>query len=100
MILTKLELLNLDLPIWSYKIYKTALKTGIFELSSTQRSLTSGALGSDDPTYQRKKTEDGGVRWRGGGLAHRRRGLRRHQGYLRALCDEGKRFVQVSRPKT
>ena len=95
MSLTKLEVLNLDLPIWSYKIYKTALKTGIFELSSTQRSLTSGALGSDDPTYQRKKTGDGG-----GGLARRRQGLRRHQGYLRALCDEGKRFVQVSRPKT
>jgi len=72
MILTKLELLNLDLPIWSYKIYKTALKTGIFELSSTQRSLMSGALGSDDPTCQRKKTGDGGVRWRGGGLARRR----------------------------
>ena len=26
MSLTKLEVLNLDLPIWSYKIYKTALK--------------------------------------------------------------------------
>ena len=69
MILTKLELLNLDLPIWSDKIYKTALKTQIFELYTTQRSLTSGALGSDDPTGQRKKIGDGGVRWRGGGLA-------------------------------
>ena len=100
MSLTKLEVLNLNLPIWSYKIYKTALKTGIFELSSQTQSLTSGALGLDDPTCQRKKTGDGGVRWRGGGLARRRRGLRQHQGYLRALCDEGKRFVQVSRPKT
>ena len=100
MSLTKLEPPNLDLQNWRYKFYKTTLKTGIFELSSTQRSLTSGALGSDDPTCQRKKTGDGGVRWRGGGLARRRRGLRRHQGYLLALCDEGKRFVQVSRPKT
>ena len=88
MSLTKFESQYLDLHIWSYKIYKTALKAGIFELSSTQRSLTSGALGSDDPTYQRKKTEDGGVRWRGGGLAHRRRGLRRHQGYLHDLREE------------
>ena len=94
MSLTKLKPPNLDLQNWRYKFYKTTLKTGIFELSSTQRSLTSGALGSDDPTCQRKKTLDGG------GLAHRRRGLRRHQGYLRALCDEGKRFVQVSWPKT
>ena len=100
MSLKKLEPPNLDLQNRRYKFYKTTLKTGIFELSSTQRSLTSGALGSDDPTCQRKKTGDGGVRWRGGGLARRRRGLRRHQGYLRALCDEGKRFVHVSRPKT
>ena len=96
MILTKLELLKLDLPIWSYKIYKTALKTRIFELSSTQRSLTSGALGSDDPTCQRKKTGDGGVRWRGGGLARRRRGLRRHRGHLRDLRDAVSRLVLVA----
>ena len=58
MSLTKLEVLNLELPIWSYKIYKTALKTGIFELSSQTQSLTSGALGSDDPTGQREETGD------------------------------------------
>ena len=100
MILTKLEVLNLDLPIWRYKFHKTALKLELFELASNTQSLTSGALGLDDPTDQRRKTGDGGVRWRGGGLARQRRGLRRHQGYLHALCDEGKRFVQVSRPKT
>ena len=75
MILTKLEVLNLDLPIWRYKFHKTTLKLELFELASTQRSLTSGALGSDDPIGQRKKTGDGGVRWRGGGLARRQRGL-------------------------
>ena len=58
MSLTKLEVLNLDLPIWSYKIYKTALKTRIFEPSSQTQSLTSGALGSDDPTGQREETEE------------------------------------------
>ena len=78
MILTKLELLNLDLPIWSYKIYKIALKTRIFELSSTQRSLTSGALGSDDPTGQREEnrgdSDDGAAH----GEAHRQQLLRRN----------------------
>ena len=100
MSLKKLEVLNLDLPIWSYKIYKIALKTGIFELSSTQRSLTSGALGSDDPTGQRKKIGDGGVRWRCGGLARRRRGLRQHRGHLRDLRDAVSRLVIVARPTT
>ena len=93
MILTKLEVLNLDLPIWRYKFHKTALKLELFELASTQRSLTSGALGSDDPTCQRKKTGDDGVRWRIGGLARRRRGLRRHRGHLRDLRDAVSRLV-------
>ena len=78
MSLTKLEVLNLDLPIWSYKIYKTALKTGIFELSSQTQSLTSGALGSDDPTGKleenRGDSDDGAAH----GEARRRRLLRRN----------------------
>ena len=56
MILKKFEVLNLDLPIWRYKFHKTSLKLELFELASTQRSLTSGALGSDDPTGQREET--------------------------------------------
>ena len=58
MSLTKLEVLNLDLPIWSYKIYKTALKTGIFELSSQTQSLTWGTRLSVGPTSQRDETEE------------------------------------------
>ena len=56
MILTKLELLNLDLPIWRDKFHKIALKLELFELASNTQSLTSGALGSDDPTGQREET--------------------------------------------
>ena len=56
MILTKLEVLNLDLPIWRYKFHKTALKLELFELASQTQSLTSGALGSDDPIGQREET--------------------------------------------
>ena len=58
MSLTKLEVLNLDLPIWSYKIYKTALKTRIFELSSQTQSLTWGTRLSAGPTGQRDETEE------------------------------------------
>ena len=58
MSLTKLEVLNLDLPSRSYKIYKTTLKLELFELASQTQSLTSGALGSDDPTGQREETEE------------------------------------------
>ena len=75
MSLTKLEVLNLDLPIWSYKFYKTALKTGIFELSSQTQSLTSGALGSDDPTDQREENRGDGAAH---GEARQRRLLRRN----------------------
>ena len=56
MSLTKFESQYLDLHIWSYKIYKTALKLELFELASQTQSLTSGALGSDDPTGQREET--------------------------------------------
>ena len=38
------------------------------------------------------------MRQRGGGLAHRRRGLRRHRGHLRDLRDEVSRFVLPERP--
>ena len=78
MILTKLEVLNLDLPIWRYKFHKTALKLELFELASTQRSLTRGALGSDDPTGQREEnrgdSDDGAAH----GEAHRWQLLRRN----------------------
>ena len=58
MSLTKLEVLNLDLLIWSYKIYKTTLKTGIFELSSQTQSLTWGTRLSAGPTGQRDEIEE------------------------------------------
>ena len=58
MSLTKFESQYLDLHIWSYKIYKTALKLELFELASQTQSLTSGALGSDDPTGQREEIEE------------------------------------------
>ena len=58
MSLTKLEVLNLDLPIWSYKIYKTALKTRIFEVSSQTQPLTWGTRLSAGPTGQRDRTEE------------------------------------------
>ena len=78
MILTKLEVLNFDLPIWRYKFHKTALKTGIFELSSQTRSLTSGALGSDDPTGQREENRGDSDNGAAHGEAHRRRLLQRN----------------------
>ena len=78
MILRKLEVLNLDLSILRYKFHKTALKLELFELASTQRSLTSGALGSDDPTGQREEnrgdSDDGAAH----GEARRGRLLRRN----------------------
>ena len=55
MILTKLEPLTLDLQNWRYNFYKIASKQEIFELASNTQSLTSGALGSDDPTSQREE---------------------------------------------
>ena len=48
----------MNLPIWRYKFHKTALKLELFELASNTQSLTSGALGSDDPTGQREETEE------------------------------------------
>ena len=59
MSLTKFESHHLNLHIWSYKIYKTALKLELFELASQTQSLTSGALGSDDPTGQQEETGEG-----------------------------------------
>ena len=56
MILKKFEVLNLDLPIWRYKFHKTSLKLELFELASTQRSLTCGTRLSAGPTGQRDET--------------------------------------------
>ena len=49
--------------IWIYtfgvtKFTKQHSKLEIFELASNTQSLTSGALGSDDPTGQREETEE------------------------------------------
>ena len=49
--------------IWIYtfgvtKFTKKHSKLEIFELASNTQSLTSGALGSDDPTGQREETEE------------------------------------------
>ena len=49
--------------IWIYtfgvtKITKQHSKLEIFELASNTQSLTSGALGLDDPTGQREETEE------------------------------------------
>ena len=100
MSLTKLEVLNLDQPIWSYEIYKTALKLEFLNYHMNTQPLTCGTRVLADPTRQRDKNRGGGICWHGGGLAHRRRGLRRHQSYLHDPRDERNRLVQVARPKT
>ena len=78
MSLTKFESHHLDLHIWSYKIYKTALKLELFELASQTQSLTSGALGSDDPTGQREENRGDSDNGAAHGEAHRRRLLQRN----------------------
>jgi len=88
MSLTKLEVLNLDLPSRSYKIYKMALKTGIFELSFLTQSLTSGVRQSAGPACKWKENRAQRLRRRGHGVAHRRLRLRRNQSHRRAHHDE------------
>ena len=56
-----MSLQNLNRTIWIYtfgvtKFTKQHSKLEIFELASNTQSLTSGALGSDDPTGQREET--------------------------------------------
>ena len=59
MILTKLEVLNLDLPIWSYEIYKTALKLEFLNYHMNTQPLTCGTRVSADPTRQRDENRGG-----------------------------------------
>ena len=99
MLPTKLEVLNLDLPIWSYKIYKTTFKTGNLNYPMEQ-----AVTDVWDPVVSRtllsvRQNRGGGAQWRGGGLARRRRGLRRHQGYLHDLRDEPRRMMLPARPR-
>ena len=53
MSLTKLEPPNLDLPIWSYKIYKTAKKLEFLNYPYELQPLPCGTRVSADPTGQR-----------------------------------------------
>ena len=59
MILTKLEVLNLDLPIWSYESYKTALKLEFLNYHMNTQPLTCGTRVSADPTRQRDENRGG-----------------------------------------
>ena len=59
MILTKLESHHLDLPIWRYKIHKTAFRSANLNYPTAKRSLTRGTRVLADPTGQRKETGDG-----------------------------------------
>ena len=58
MSLIKLEVLNLDLPIWSYKIYKTALKLEFLNYHMNTQPLTCGTRLLAEPTDQRNRTEE------------------------------------------
>ena len=59
MSLTKLEVLNLDQPIWSYEIYKTALKLEFLNYHMNTQPLTCGTRVSADPTRQRDENRGG-----------------------------------------
>ena len=60
MSLTKLEPPNLDLPIWSYKIYKTAQKLEFLNYPYELQPLSCGTRVSADPTGQRDENRGGG----------------------------------------
>ena len=100
MILTKLEALNLDLAIWRYTFYKTTSKTRNLNYPFEQIVTDAWDPGVSRTRLLVRRNRGGGVRWRGGGLAHRRRGLRRHQGYLHDLRDEVVRLVLPARATT
>ena len=59
MSLTKLEVLNFDLPIWSYEIYKTALKLEFLNYHMNTQPLTCGTRVLADPTRQRDENRGG-----------------------------------------
>jgi len=54
-----LEVLNLDLPIWSYEIYKTTLKLEFLNYLMNTQPLTCGTRVSADPTRQRDENRGG-----------------------------------------
>ena len=54
MSLTKLEPPNLDLPTWSYEIYKTAQKLEFLNYPYELQPLPGGTRVSTDPTGQRQ----------------------------------------------
>ena len=60
MSLTKLEPPNLDLPIWSYKIYKTAQKLEFLNYPYELQPLPCGTRVSADPTGQWDENRGGG----------------------------------------
>ena len=59
MSLTKLEPPNLDLPIWSYEICKTAQKLEFLNYPYELQPLPCGTRVSADPTGQRDKNRGG-----------------------------------------
>ena len=60
MSLTKLEPPNLDLPIWSYEIYKTTQKLEFLNYPYELQPLPCGTRVSADPTGQRDENRGGG----------------------------------------
>ena len=60
MSLTKLEPPNLDLPIWSYEIYKTAQKLEFLNYPYELQPLPGGTRVSADPTDQQDENRGGG----------------------------------------
>ena len=59
MSLTKLEPPNLDLPIWSYEIYKTTQKLEFLNYPYELQPLPCGTRVSADPTRQRDENRGG-----------------------------------------
>ena len=84
MSLTKLEPPNLDLPIWSYEIYKTAQKLEFLNYPYELQPLPCGTRVSADPTGQRQQNRGGARDGAAHGEASRRRLLRRIQRHRRA----------------
>ena len=60
MSLTKLEPPNLDLPIWSYEIYKTTQKLEFLNYPYELQPLPCGTRVSAGPTGQRDENRGGG----------------------------------------
>ena len=50
---------NLDLPIWSYEIYKTAQKLEFLNYPYELQPLSGGTRVSADPTGQRQRNRGG-----------------------------------------